>query len=54
MNIYKDYDNVNCLVSGQLYSGEVLIVDFNINEGIEESKYYVVLNNGDIVEVIVK
>lgn len=49
MNINK-FEKVNCIVSGVKYSGEVLIVDFGIS-GVDEEKWYVVLNDGEIVEV---
>lgn len=38
------------LVCGEKYLGEVLICDFGV-EDVEEDKWYVVLNDGEIVEV---
>jgi hypothetical protein len=38
------------LVCGEKYLGEVLICDFGV-EDVEEDKLYVVLNDGEIVEV---
>ena len=38
---------------GEKYLGEVLIVDFGMEGGgIEEDKYYVILNDGEICEVV--
>jgi hypothetical protein len=46
-----DFDNI--IVVGEKYLGEVLIVDFGMGgSGIEENKYYVILNNGEICEVV--
>lgn len=51
MNI-KNIENIDVLVCGEKYSGEVLIVDFGLGGfGINEEKDYVVLNDGEIVEV---
>ena len=38
------------LICGEKYLGEVLICDFGV-EGVEEDKWYVVLKDGEIVEV---
>ena len=38
---------------GEKYLGEDLIVDFGMEGGgIEEDKYYVILNDGEICEVV--
>jgi hypothetical protein len=47
-----NFDNVNFLKVGEKYSGEVLIVDFGMDEGIVEDKNYVILNDGEICEVV--
>jgi hypothetical protein len=49
LNIISD---LNYVVCGIKYRGEVLIVDFGVDEGVEEDKFYVVLNDGEIVEVV--
>ena len=47
------FEGMNFLNVGEKYRGEVLIVDFNMEgEGIEENKYYVILNDGEICEVV--
>ena len=46
----NDYD-VKGIVCGEKYLGELLIVDFGIS-GVDEEKWYVVLNDGEIVEVV--
>lgn len=51
MNVL-DFDNINYLNVGVKYRGEVLIVDFGMDEGIVEDKFYVVLSDGEIVEVV--
>ena len=43
-------EDSNVLIVGVVYSGEVLICDFEI-EGVEEDKMYVILNDLSIVEV---
>ena len=45
-------ENVNLIVSGEKYRGEVLIVDFGMGEfDIKENSYYVISNGGEIMEV---
>ena len=52
MNINK-IENLNSIVCGDRYSGEVLIVDFGMGGmGIDENKEYVICNDGEVVEVI--
>jgi hypothetical protein len=46
-----DFDNVNFLIVGERYSGEVLIVDFGMDKGIEGDKFYVILYDGEICEI---
>jgi len=47
------FNNIYFLNIGEKYLGEVLIVDFEMGGGgIEEDKYYVILNDGEICEVI--
>jgi len=44
--------NINLVVSGEKYRGEVLIVDFEMGEfDIKENSYYVISNDGEIMEV---
>ena len=51
MNI-KNIENINMLVCGEKYSGEVLIVDYGMGSmGINEESWYVVLNDGEVVEL---
>ena len=52
LNIINVSDNLTYVVCGMKYRGEVLIVDFGVDEGVEEDKFYVVLNDGEIVEVV--
>jgi hypothetical protein len=52
LNIINVSDSLNYVVCGMKYRGEVLIVDFGVDEGVEEDKFYVVLNDGEIVEVV--
>ena len=49
-NMKIKIDDSNVLIVGEMYSGEVLICDFEI-EGVEEDKMYVILNDLSIVEV---
>jgi len=49
LNVNK-IEGVKFLRTGELYSGEILITDFGM-EGINEESFYVVLNDGQIVEV---
>ena len=47
------FDNLYFLNIGEKYLGEILIVDYGMGGGeIEEDKYYVILNDGEICEVI--
>jgi hypothetical protein len=41
----------NFLRAGEKYLGELLIADYGV-EGIKEDSYYVILNNGEIVEIV--
>jgi len=49
LNVNK-IEGVKLLRTGELYSGEILITDFGM-EGINEESFYVILNDGQIVEV---
>ena len=52
MNINK-IDNLKSIVCGEKYLGEVLIVDFGMGGmGIDEEKWYVICNDGEVVEVV--
>ena len=52
MNI-KNIDGLDLIVSGEKYLGEVLIVDYGMGGyGINEESWYVVLNDGEVVEVV--
>ena len=42
--------NSNFLRVGEKYLGELLIVDYGV-EDIKEDSYYVILNDGEIVEL---
>jgi len=47
------FKNMYFLNIGEKYLGELLIVDYGMGgKGIEEDKYYVILNDGEICEVV--
>jgi len=51
MNI-NNIEKINFIVSGEKYLGEVLIVDFGMGGmDIKEDNWYVILNDGEVVEV---
>ena len=52
LNIINVSDSLNYVVCGMKYRREVLIVDLGVDERVEEDKFYVVLNDGEIVEVV--
>ena len=53
LNIINVSDSLNYVVCGMKYRGEVLIVDFGVDEGVEEDKFYVVLVEVVVIVVVV-